>query len=120
MRKVVSLISVFLICVSLCACGKSNENVDNGYGADTTGVLTKSEAESKATSYLYDYLKIIYNSSDYDISQTRYSVASVNGSSHCYEVNGTYSLYDKYGNFMKRDNFSISVYDTRRITVDEI
>ena len=46
---------------------------------------------------------------DYDISQTKYNIASITGSSD-YTVNGTYSIYDKYGNFQKRENFSVKVY----------
>lgn len=123
MRKLISILFVvFLVCFNMSGCGQSSEPEENYVNYDyDSDIITEDEAESKATSALYIKLKAlnIYDKS-YDVSQTRYSIGSITGSaSSGYTVNGTYSLYDKYGNFKERENFSVRVDSDGHTTVKE-
>lgn len=115
MKKLLCIFLLTILCFGLCACStnsskSSDDDYNETYETDTN-IITKSEAEGLATTALYRQLKATYlYIDDYDMSQTKYSIASISGSSSSgYEVNGTYSLYDKYGNFQKRNNFSVNV-----------
>ncbi len=121
MRKIVCFICLLLSLVSLCGCGSNSSNDNNTDYDYEENIITESEAEGRATSALYIKLKAHYLYVDsYDISQTKYSVGSINGSaSSGYTVSGTYSLYDKYGNFKKRENFSVRVDSDGHTTVTE-
>ena len=116
------IVILTIVCINLCACGSNstNQNDNKDYEYDTS-IITKSEAESRAASALYIKLKAVYLYVDsYDISQTTYSVGSISGSaSSGYTVSGTYSLYDKYGNFKERENFSVKVDSDGHTTVTE-
>lgn len=124
MKKIICIILLLFCCIGVCACDKNsaeNDNVNNYTNATDKDSITKSEAESKATSALYIKLKAHYLYVDeYDITQTRYSVGSITGSGTSgYTVNGTYSLYDKYGNYKKSNNFSVAVDSDGHTTVTE-
>ena len=113
MKKILFVLST-VCCLVLCSCSTNSSYADdsdhNTYASDTY-IVTQSKAEGLATSALYRQLKAHFLYIDeYDISQTRYSIASVTGSAKSgYEVSGTYSIYDKYGNFQKQENFSVNV-----------
>lgn len=112
MRKILCIVLSLLCVVVFCSCGSNstNGNDNKDYEYDTT-IITESKAKGLATEALYNQLKAycLYVD-DYDFSQTKYTIASISGSgSTGYTVNGTYSLYDKYGNFKKRENFSVRV-----------
>lgn len=121
MKKLFSLIFLVLLCLGICACDSNSSKVsyeDTDYEYNTE-IITKSKAEGLAASALYRQLKALYiYIDDYDISQTKYSIASITGSSD-YTVNGTYSLYDKYGNFKERNNFSVEVSSDGNARVTE-
>lgn len=121
MRKILCFICLLLSLVSLCGCGSNLSNDNNTDYEYEENIITESEAEGRATSALYIKLKAHYLYVDsYDISQTRYSVGSISGSaSSGYTVSGTYSLYDKYGNFKERENFSVRVDSDGHTTVTE-
>lgn len=103
MKRLLSLSLALLLVFSLCAC--SNASSNNATGAS----ISKHDAEDAALSALYSKLLVAYGKT-YEISQTRYSVGSITGSpSAGFTVSGKYSLYDKYGNYKKSNNFSVKV-----------
>lgn len=122
MRKTLCIIFSLLCLFILCSCGtnSASDNDNNDYQYDTT-IISENKAKGLATEALYNKLKAYFlYVDDYDISQTRYTIASISGSgSTGYTVNGTYSLYDKYGNFKKRENFSVRVNSDGYATVTE-
>ena len=125
MKKILCILLLAICFLGLCSCSAnsskaSDDDYNKTYETDTSAI-TKSEAEGLATTALYRQLKATYlYVDDYDMSQTKYSIASITGSSKSgYEVSGTYSLYDKYGNFQKRKNFSVYVSSDRIARVTE-
>ena len=117
MKKALSLILAYVLCLSLCACGSSNaadyeynttENNSN-YDRYEDDYLSVAEAEQKALRWLYFELDSCFGD-HYDISATRYSVGAITGSSsQGYTVYGKYYLYDNYGNLKKAYNLSVKV-----------
>ena len=114
MRKLVSCLLVFVLVFSMCACSKTSTS-----HGETGNLISKNEAEDLACSALYSELLRAFGKT-YDISQTRYSIGSITGSpSAGFTVNGKYSLYDKYGNYQKSNNFSAKVDSSGKSTVLE-
>ena len=95
------------------------ENMKSIFGFALTRLGNENEAEDLACSALYSKLLSAFGKT-YDISQTRYSVGSITGSpSAGFTVSGKYSLYDKYGNYQKSNNFSVKVDSSGKSTVLE-
>ena len=125
MKKVISILLVFICGASLCSCSNSSskevettESITEEITTDTK--VTREEAETLAASALLKELRSFYGYSGdtYDISQTRYSVGSINKTSDGYIVNGVYYIYDKYGEYRFKNNFSVEI-DGRHARVKE-
>lgn len=124
MKNFIYVILVVICCLSLFSCNTNSSNSSEYYEKTDSYSLTRSKAEGLATSALYRQLKVSFlyidAYQDCDISQVKYSIASVEGSALSgFEVCGTYSIYDKYGNFKERNNFSVEVSSDGNARVTE-
>ena len=122
LKKVLCVFLVLvLFCVGLCGCGDAPTNSTTTDTTKTEVGISKSQAEDLAASALYSKLSSVWGGSSYcDVTQTRYSIGSVTGNATSgYTVNGKYTLYDKYGNFKKNENFSVTVSHTGSAKVTE-
>ena len=123
MKKFVSVFLIFVLVFSLssmlcslCACTDDSTLTNSG---EEDSLISESTAERLATNALYSRVKLMY-SSEYDVSQTRYSIGSISPDGFGgYTVNGIYYLYDKYVNYETSRNFSVEVSSNGNVTVNE-
>ena len=122
MKKIITLILCIVSLLSFCSC--SNENEKNYTQQTNTFAFTEEDAEVAALKALYrelDNLKYPI----FDVGQTRYSIGSIEreerASGTVYLVYGTYTLYDKYGDYISGyvgKKFSAKVYTNGTATCD--
>ena len=124
MKKVLSLLLALVMCLSLCACGGSenittqpdtenNETQGNNQSTDPRESLTKAQIEDKVESeamwYVMNHLENGPYSTKFDLDSTRYKIGSmVEFEDYKYEVNGKLYLYDKYGSVKGTATFTCS------------
>ncbi len=113
MKRLLSFLLIFVFIFSFCACTEYDSSSYNDSSSsekeETSHLISKSEAEELALSALYSKLVSVYTG-PFEVSQTRYSVGSVTGSSsRGYTIKGKFSLYDKYGDYRATRKFSVEV-----------
>lgn len=110
MKIIVKILMIVLVSTFvLNGCGDTSKTDSKSVSTrKMTTELSKEQIERYAASALYKELKIAYEKR-YDVSQTKYSVASIESVPDGWMVNGRYSLYDKYGNFQHTYDFSVKV-----------
>lgn len=97
MKRVYIIISVIVLSLLLCSCGKPSSS-SSTYPTSTYSTSSgESTAAMKVTSALSKELKSKYKDDYVDHSATRYNVASSEHENGKYVFRGTYTLYDKYG-----------------------
>ncbi len=122
LKKVLCVFLVLVLCcVGLCGCGDTPTTSTIPDTTKTEVGVSESRAKELAASALYSKLSSVWGGDSYcDVTQTRYSIGSVKGNATSgYTVNGQYTLYDKYGNFKRNENFSVTVSHTGSAKVTE-
>lgn len=117
LRKVIAALLCAAILLGLCACKPKKENYTSSSSSSSSSSsdyeISMTTAESKVPTALYDGLVSRMSSYEssfvYDLSNTRYSVASHKENTEYYIFYGQYSLYNKYGEYQKSGRFEVSV-----------
>jgi curli biogenesis system outer membrane secretion channel CsgG len=104
MKKVITLLMVFLTILALAACGRSNApSTTSTPNPSSTPIptstpkpeLSSTEIENIVVKALYDKIKSTYPMAD--AGSCRYSINKTEKSGSYYYVYGSVTLYDKYG-----------------------
>lgn len=125
MKRTTLIILCFIFVFTFCSCGIGNKTeytsqTKEDYRPSQNYTFTESDAETAALKALYQELSNL-KYPIFDVEQTRYSIGSikrdVRAAGTVYHVYGTYTLYDKYGDFVSGyvgEKFSVTVYTNGR------
>ena len=111
MKKIVTVFMIIALALSVCACGESTYD---STGENSSNEMSESYAKTLATQALYDEVQKWLPGG----GSAKYTIASVTKDyMGRYEVDGTVSYYDAYGNYKERHNYSVKVGNRGETTV---
>ena len=103
-KKIFAIAMVLIMGFAAVGCGDSTTDSSNNDSASNAsqsqsgsqGVTLEDIIKQNASKALYDRLMDLYGD-QYNVSATKYSIASIEESTYSYYVRGQFYMYDKYG-----------------------